>query len=120
MQTRNPRLTSHSISRDRLPWKAPFQPYLAWVGGIAFMILLLTGGYTTFVHGHWDTETFVSSYINIPLWIAFYVGYKYIKKTKFISLEDVPVMKFIEVAERNPEPVAPKPTGWRRFNILWS
>lgn len=39
------------ISRSELPWKAPFQPYAAWISLIMFIILLLTGGYTTFIHG---------------------------------------------------------------------
>lgn len=38
------------IDRSELPWKAPFQPYAAWTSLIAFTILLLTGGYTVFIH----------------------------------------------------------------------
>jgi len=113
-------MKKQGIPRERLPWKAPFQPYAAWMGAIAFTILLLTGGYTTFVHGHWDDETFVSSYINIPIIFVLYFGYKFIAKTKLVKLEESPIMHFIEIAERNPEPPAPPRTGWRRFNILWS
>jgi len=64
----------HSIPRERLPWKAPFQPYWAWVSMFSFAILLLTGGYVTFLHGHWDNEVFVSSYINIPIIFILYFG----------------------------------------------
>jgi amino acid transporter len=42
---------AQNIDRATLPWKAPFQPYMAWLSFIAFTILLLTGGYTTFIHG---------------------------------------------------------------------
>ena len=38
------------IDRATLPWKAPFQPYAAWLSLISFIILLLTGGYTVFLH----------------------------------------------------------------------
>jgi amino acid transporter len=44
-------MRKQNIGRDRLPWAAPFQPYAAWVGVFAFILLLLTGGYTTFIHG---------------------------------------------------------------------
>ena len=44
-------MKAQGIPRSRLPWKAPLQPYVAWVGVISFVILLLTGGYTTFIHG---------------------------------------------------------------------
>ena len=85
----------------------------------------------------WDSETFVSSYINIPLVLLAYFGFKFIKKSKIVSLEDMPILyvhsktrelqgiltfglrNFIEIAERNPEPPAKPKTGWRRFNILW-
>lgn len=39
------------IDRSELPWKAPFQPYAAWLSLISFTVLLLTGGYVTFIHG---------------------------------------------------------------------
>lgn len=79
------------IPRSALPWAAPLQPYITWVSATIFALLLLTGGYATFIHGHWSNETFVSSYINIPLFAILYFGYKFIKKTKIIALEDIPI-----------------------------
>ncbi|TVY51018.1 Proline-specific permease [Lachnellula cervina] len=108
------------IDRSELPWKAPFQPYAAWTSLIAFTILLLTGGYTVFIHKQWETETFISSYVNIPIILGLYFGYKVIKKTKIVSLEDMPIRHFIDIANANPEPPAKPVTGWRRLNILWS
>ncbi|TVY38872.1 Proline-specific permease [Lachnellula occidentalis] len=113
-------MKKQGIDRDELPWKAPLQPYAAWTSLIAFTILLFTGGYTVFIHKHWETETFVSSYINIPIILALYFGYKIFKKTKIVSLEDMPIRHFIDIANANPEPPAKPLTGWRRFNILWS
>ncbi|KUJ11797.1 uncharacterized protein LY89DRAFT_699848 [Mollisia scopiformis] len=107
------------IDRSELPWKAPFQPYIAWFSLCSFVVLLLTGGYVTFIHGHWDDETFVSSYINIPIFFILYFGYKFVKKTKIIPLGEIPIRHFIDVANANPEPPAKPVTGLRRFNILW-
>jgi amino acid transporter len=42
---------AQGIDRKDLPWKAPFQPYAAWLSLIAFPILLFFGGYTVFIHG---------------------------------------------------------------------
>jgi amino acid transporter len=39
------------ISRTELPWMAPFQPYAAWLATISFSVLLLTSGYSVFIHG---------------------------------------------------------------------
>lgn len=113
-------MKKQGISRDALPWKAPLQPYLAWMGFISFSILLFFGGYVTFIHGQWDTETFVSSYINIPVVILAYFGWKFAKKTKIVSLEEMPIQHFIDIADASPEPPAVKPTGWRKLNIFWS
>lgn len=108
------------INRKDLPWAAPLQPYITWVSAIIFTLLLITGGYATFIHGHWSNETFVSSYINIPLFAILYFGYKFIKKTKIVALEEIPIQGFIDIANANPEP-EPKPkTGLRKLNILWS
>lgn len=107
------------ISRDELPWKAPFQPYAAWISLCMFIVLLLTGGYTTFMKGHWDTETFISSYIDIPIFFGLYFGFKLTKRTRFIPLEEIPIRRFIDIANANPEPVVPPKKGWRKLNILW-
>lgn len=103
-----------------LPWAAPLQPYTTWASLFLFTLLLFTGGYSTFIHGHWSDETFISSYLNIPLILILYFGYKFWKKTTIISLEDIPIRGFIEIYQNNPEP-EPKPKkGIRKLNILWS
>lgn len=108
------------ISRKSLPWATPLQPYISWASLFLLTILLITGGYSTFIKGHWDNESFVSSYINIPLFLILYFGYKFIRKTKIVPLEDIPIQPFIDIANRNPEP-EPKPKkGLHKLNILWS
>lgn len=113
-------MKKQGIPRSSLPWAAPLQPYAAWVSIISFGILLFFGGYTVFINGQWDTETFVSSYINIPLFAMVYFGYKFAKKTKIIPLQDIPIQHFIDYANENPEEPARPKTDWRRLNILWS
>lgn len=68
----------------------------------------------------WDNETFVSSYFNIPLIFILYFGYKFWKKTKIVSLDEAPIMEYILIAERNPEPPPKSKKGLRKLNILWS
>ncbi|TID25739.1 amino acid transporter-like protein [Venturia nashicola] len=110
--------------RTDLPWAAPLQPYTTWLSLVLFTTLLLTGGYATFIRGKWDTETFVSSYFNIPLIFALYYGYKAYTKTLFrntmIPLSEVPVKKFIQIWRENPESPAKPKEGLRKLNFLWS
>lgn len=112
-------MRKQGISRDELPWKAPFQPYLAWISLCAFALLLLTSGYATFIHGHWNTETFISSYINIPIFAMLYFGSKFFMKSKIVPLADIPIRQFIQVYIDNPEDVPPPKTGLQKLNILW-
>lgn len=104
-----------------LPWAAPFQPYFTWASLILFALLLITGGYSTFIHGHWDTETFASSYINIPIVLGLYYGYKFWKKTHIITLENMPLVGLLQFYlsqdEDEPEPRPRK--GLAKLNILW-
>lgn len=103
-----------------LPWAAPLQPYITWASLVFFVVLIFTSGYVTFIHGHWNDETFVSSYLNIPAIFILYFGYKFIMKTKIVPLEEMPIRDFIEVWRANPEEPNKKRTGIARFNILWS
>ncbi|KKY15186.1 putative amino acid transporter [Phaeomoniella chlamydospora] len=106
--------------QSELPWAAPFQPYTTWFSLALFTILLFTGGYSTFIHGNWDNETFVSSYINIPIILILYFGYKYYAKTKIVPLEDIPIRAFIEIYQNEPVPVVKPKQGIQKLNILWS
>ncbi|KAL1744916.1 amino acid permease/ SLC12A domain-containing protein [Schizophyllum fasciatum] len=108
------------IDRSELPWKGPFQPYAAWIGMISFAIILLTQGYSVFIHGLWDTETFFSAYFNIPLILVLYFGYKVIKRTKIVPLDRLPIRDFIRIAQANPEPPEKPLKGWHKLEILWS
>lgn len=110
---------AQGISRDELPWKAPFQPYTAWTSLCFFLLLLLTGGWSTFTKGNWSTETFISSYINIVIILVLYFGYKVVKRTKIVPLKEIPIRHFIEIANANPEPIPPPKKGLRKLNILW-
>jgi amino acid transporter len=109
------------IDRHReLPWAAPLQPYLTWIALVLFTLLLFTGGYSTFMRRHWDTETFVSSYLNIPIILGLYFGYKLWGRTAMVPLEEIPIRPFIQAYREEPEPEPKRRTWWRRLNILWS
>lgn len=110
---------AQGINRKELPWAAPLQPYLSWFVLCFFIIILLTNGYTTFIHGHWSNQTFVSSYLNIPLVALLYFGFKFVRKTKIQPLSDIPIRPFIEMANNNPEPPPKHKKGLQKLNFIW-
>lgn len=112
---------AQGIDRHKeLPWAAPFQPYTTWVSLVVFILLFFTGGYSTFIKGHWSTETFISSYFNLPFILIVYFGYKFWMKTKIIPLAEIPIRPFIEQYLNNPEPEPEPKRGLKRLNVLWS
>ncbi|KAK5045760.1 hypothetical protein LTR84_008852 [Exophiala bonariae] len=103
----------------QLPWAAPFQPWSTWISLVFFIVIYLTNGYKIFIHGHWDEETFVSSYLNPPVIVALYFIYKYVKKTKLVPLTEAPIRDFLQLAEATPEPLPEPKRGLKKLNFLW-
>ncbi|KAF7163936.1 hypothetical protein CNMCM6106_000708 [Aspergillus hiratsukae] len=104
-----------------VPWAAPFQPYFTWAALTLFTLMLVTGGFTAFIHGNWDTETFVSSYMNIPIVLGLYYGYKLWNKSHIISLENIPLVGLIQfyLCQDDVEPEEEPRKGLAKLNILW-
>lgn len=76
-------LAAQNISRDTLPYKAFWQPWLSWYG-IGFNILIIfTQGFTSFMP--WNTSDFFVAYVSVILFTVLYVGHKLITKSKFVK-----------------------------------
>jgi amino acid transporter len=75
-------MKKQNVSRDTLPWKAPFQPYAAWVGFIGSTIITLVAGFPVFLKGNWNTADFVASYVGIPIFIIPIICWKLYYRTK--------------------------------------
>jgi len=114
-------LKVQGISRNELPYKSPLQPYLAWFSMLFCGLVLLTGGFTVFIHGNWEFEDFFSSYFSIVLYAVFYFGFKLVRRTKMVALEDMRLQEFVDFHKMNPEPVIPAPKGpWGWFtSFMW-
>lgn len=74
-------------SRDDLAYKAPFQPYGSWFALIATGIITFFKGFDTFIP--FTKDTFVTSYIAIPTFFIFWIGYKVFYRTKLIPLDKI-------------------------------
>lgn len=72
------------IDRSTLPYRSPLQPFLGWWALGGSFIILLTGGFSVFIHGNWDIEDFFSSYFFPVFNIVCYLGFKLVKKTRIV------------------------------------
>ncbi|KAJ5087203.1 hypothetical protein N7456_010819 [Penicillium angulare] len=61
-----------------LPFRSRFQPYMAYICGIMFTLLLLLNGYSNFLSGQWNTSNFLTAYIGIPIFFALYFGHRFL------------------------------------------
>jgi len=102
------------ISRDTIPFRAPFAPWVQYFSSFFCSVIILFSGFSVFLKGNWSTSDFFANYIsefgskrlvsckahaNEPLfaglflYIVPYIGYKIIKKTK-VSLDSVSPQMF--------------------------
>ncbi|PBP22350.1 hypothetical protein BUE80_DR006913 [Diplocarpon rosae] len=112
-------LKSQGIAREELPWNHWWTPYSSRVALVACQLFLWTGGFTVFTTGNWDTASFISSYLDIPIVICAYVGWKRFKGTNILDLGSIPLRQALDEMIENPEVPIPPTKGWKRLNILW-
>ncbi|KAF7716441.1 Amino acid/polyamine transporter I family protein [Penicillium ucsense] len=111
-------MKAQGVSRDTLPWKAPLQPYAAWVGFIGSTIITLVAGFPVFLKGNWSTSDFVASYIGIPIFIVPIIGWKLWHRTEFQRAATIDLWSGrLQDGEIMPQP-NPRNTVWGRF-IDW-
>ncbi|KAL0953937.1 hypothetical protein HGRIS_005101 [Hohenbuehelia grisea] len=82
------------------------QPYVAYWGVFWTSIFLLINGFTVFFD-FGDGRQFVSSYINIPIFVSLYVGWKVFRRTKFWKVHEMDFttgIPTVEETESNMEP----------------
>jgi len=94
-------LSKQGISRDSLPYKAPFQPYGSWIALIFTGIVIIFKGFDTFIP--FTAATFITSYIGIPVVVILFIGYKIIYKTKKILAAEVDLVTGIRAFEEEEE-----------------
>ncbi|KAJ9621329.1 lysine permease [Taxawa tesnikishii (nom. ined.)] len=70
-------------SRDTLPYKAMWQPWLSWYGLFFNVLIILTQGFTAFIP--WDTTSFFVAYISLILFVVMYLGHKIVFRTRFVK-----------------------------------
>jgi amino acid transporter len=93
-------LKHHGISRSSLPFKSPFQPFMAYFAVIFSSTVAFFNGFDAFFPGHFSAKTFVPPYVDIPIFLCLFLGYKIIKKTKFVKIEDMDLWSGKEEADQ--------------------
>jgi len=80
-------MKAQGLSRDTLPYKAPFQPYLTYFALFFTCALTFFKGFDSFMP--FAYKTFITHYIGIPVYVFGYLGYKLIRKTKAVKMHEM-------------------------------
>lgn len=113
-------MKAQGYPRSKLPHSIKFAPAAAWISFFASLVLLLTGGYTNFVHHRFLISGLFSSYFIIPLFIGLFLFWKFFKGTRYLRPHEVDLETLFKDVEENPEPPLEKVRGWRILTLLWS
>ena len=77
---------AQGIDRNSFPYTGWFQPYCAYIGLAGMTLVVTFFGYSSFTP--WNVETFFSYYTMVIVAPVLYIGWKLIKRTKFISAHE--------------------------------
>lgn len=84
----------HSLSE--LKYKAKFYPFGPIFAMVLCIIVIAGQNYAAFMGDQIDWQGILVSYIGLPLFLALYIGYKLIRKTKSIKAEEADISGFNE------------------------
>ncbi|MFB7641729.1 amino acid permease [Peribacillus butanolivorans] len=79
---------AQGFSLDDLPYLSKWFPFGPIFSFILCFSVLLAQNYQAFIGDHIEWASVIASYLGIPLFLAMWLGYKFIKKTKVIPLEE--------------------------------
>ncbi|KAI1157964.1 AAT family amino acid transporter [Nemania serpens] len=82
-------LRHNGISRDSLPYKAPLQPFLAYFALCFCVVVAFFNGFDAFFPGKFSAKTFVPPYVDVPIFLALFLGYKLVRKTRLVPLAEM-------------------------------
>ncbi|KAB2336352.1 amino acid permease [Cytobacillus depressus] len=71
-----------------LPYRAKWYPFGPIFAVVLCSFILVGQNYQGFISGHIDWINVIASYLGIPIFLLLWLGYKFIKRTKVIPLEE--------------------------------
>ncbi|KAL0768923.1 hypothetical protein CaCOL14_008231 [Colletotrichum acutatum] len=113
-------LRHNDIDRDTLPYMAPMQPFLAYFAIVFCLVVAFFNGFDAFFPGRFSAKTFLPPYIDIPIFLSLFLGYKFVKNTKFVKVSEMDIWSGKAEIDRL-EPTWPvvKPRNWLERIWFW-
>jgi len=115
-------LKKQGISRDSLPYKGKFQPYVAYIGATCAVALMLLLGFD--VISPFYIKWFFLDYTLLAVFPIAAVIWKFVKKTKYVRIgtADLGINGMVQEVNDYEDLVVPEPQGFveRAFSGMWT
>jgi amino acid transporter len=108
-------MKAQGMDRNALPYKSPLGTFGGYYVLIGTSIIILFSGWEVFLDGHWDTATFVTTYLPLPLAFILFFGYKIVAKTHWNRVHEIDFMTGIREIEADIADEAPPTTIMGKF-----
>ncbi len=113
-------LRHHGVDRDTLPYKSPMQPFLAYFAIVFCLVIAFFNGFDAFFPGKFSAKSFLPPYIDIPIFLSLFLGYKFVKRTKFVPLAEMDLWSGkAEIDRLEGSWVVPKPRNFLERIWFW-
>ncbi|PWI67030.1 hypothetical protein PCL_04536 [Purpureocillium lilacinum] len=113
-------LRYNGVSRDTLPYKSPLQPFLAYFAIVFCLVVAFFNGFDAFFPGKFSAKSFIPPYIDIPIFLSLFFGYKLVKRTSFVKLADMDIWSGkAEIDRLEPTWKVVKPRNWLERIWFW-
>ncbi|MDR0478786.1 MAG: amino acid permease [Burkholderiaceae bacterium] len=84
-------LVAQGVDLKRLPYRSPFFPYGPIFAFVLCLVVTLGQNYADIASGNATLMSLLATYIGIPLFLAIWLGYRIVRKTRLVPLHE---MKF--------------------------
>ncbi|GLB41606.1 putative amino acid transporter [Lyophyllum shimeji] len=91
----------------------PWQPYVAYWGTFWTFLFMLIVGFNVFFN--FTAADFLTNYLNIPIFVGLYIGYKVVKRTRIWKPEEMDFVTGIPTLEETETPEKPPRNVWERI-----
>ncbi|ORX38991.1 amino acid transporter [Kockovaella imperatae] len=106
------------ISRTRLPYKAPLQPYLTWFASIVITLILLFCGFSAFTPT-FSYSAFLTNYLNVLIFIPAWIIVKLVRRDRPIAYADMdlegPLRTWEEEKDLNADSIYGRLSTWEKL-----
>lgn len=119
---------AQGLDRSKFPYTSWFQPYSIYIATFFIWIVIGILGYTVFMPGKWEIDTFLFSYVMIFVSAAIFIFWKLFKRTKFVNLAEADLFTGIEEIEEHEyeyyaqlesENETSNQKGWIKSSLNW-